>query len=144
MLCLFLQVTRWNILKCINGWLDTKFAVWSVIIEHISWGMDRWHRTHMLRGVPYQMHYNCKETYGCKCIRKPIQLSTSTQLKVKRHRLYFCHISHHSMVINNYYNSYRKLSVKELIHHRWVVFIPSIDKRTVLTTFSFWWYLKNG
>jgi hypothetical protein len=30
------------------------------------------------------------------------QLSSSTQLKVKRHRLYFCLISHnHSMVINN-------------------------------------------
>ena len=44
MLCLFLQVTRWNILRSINGWLDTKCAVWAVMIEHIFWGMDRWHK----------------------------------------------------------------------------------------------------
>ena len=28
-----MQVTIWNILRSINGWLDTKFAVWTVIIE---------------------------------------------------------------------------------------------------------------
>jgi hypothetical protein len=88
----------------IHGWLDTNCAVCPVIIENIfeSWTDDT---TLILRYGTLRV--KSKKGHGCKWTRKPIQLATSTQLKVV---LYY--IATLWSLLNN---SYHKLSVKQLL-----------------------------